>query len=309
MSTTSGVQEEGAVTQKDTSASERVENGQASSAVCPENYVPLHARRAGAVAEAIESVAHRYAREGHGTRGSVIGNPTAHSVTVTGALRHSGVSTMVNMHLAQAASAIRAGEGINRQAVGQAPADEKSKVFTWSQGSSQGKRGLRSGAWVKNAEDSSRQMAAALVTAEIQAEPSQAKLGVRDEAAVQTARQSRRWTSDGIKEALVAVEPAGAECRRAVAALIDTFDAGRASGAAELSIAQWKIVTVVLMTAIGLGGGGEALRDENGGRNDPLRIGPDEAKAGAEACLRLCGVEVPVSEREFHLLVEALLEE
>ena len=84
--------------------------------------------------------------------------------------------------------------------------------------------------------------------------------------------------------------------------MIDTFEGARAAEAANLSIAQWKVVPVVLLAALGLVGSG------SGGVDDTGALVPDGVGAiGAEACVQLCGTEAALSSREFEMLMEMLL--
>lgn len=267
----------------------------------------LLARKAGAVAEAIENVARRHARGVGADMGTVTRAGSDNSVTLTSALRSSGVSTMINMHLALAERALSANKGTVEGSKESGHSLGKPQTWVWSQAAPAGKlKGTRAGTWVAKGAAADGEEASA-GTAGVGVEPSSsAGLGEHEAAVLHVPPQ--RAAGDRYKGA-GPVESAGAECRRAVAAVIESFDAGRVSGAAQLSIGQWKVVTVVLLTAIGLGGGEVESCGELKGGGGGVPVRPDETSWGAEACRHLCGKETLVSQREFHLLVEVLLEE
>lgn len=262
----------------------------------PPHGVPanLQARKAGAVAEAAVSQVRRQSR--HGVVGSAVGTGSTGGgggggggPTVTGALRHSGVSAMVNMHLAQAERALRA------------PTDAASgstagfQKWLWSDTADEARPGARPGGWVE--EGTPRAGNETGLEA-----PSTGKIGSDSAEAAKSGGAATKYGGKG--QGLVAEPGGGAEGRRAVAAVIDTLDAGRASAAANLSIAQWKVIPLVLLTALGLGGGAGGA---SGGSSKV--VGQEEAEAGAGACARLCGPEAILTAREFEMLVEVLLEE
>lgn len=270
---------EDAVVEDKLGALELAGNHQSSSVASP-GTANLQARRAGVVAEAIEVVAYGHPREERrGQDAKAITDESDDSVTVTSAMRHNGVSTMVNMYLAQAERALRVAEG---GTTSKASGDE-SQAWLWAADGSEAKRRARSGAWVTETRETS--------------------LNASD-------TRGGRAPCSGEQRPVV-TESGGAQTRRAIAAVVDTFDAAPSTGAPELSITQWKVVCVVLLTAIGLGGCGPIAaasvhRQKHG---EVSRVESVEAKSGAEACTRLCGDVSVVSEREFQLLVEVLLDE
>lgn len=239
----------------------------------------LQARRAGVVAEAIEVVAYGHPREERrGEDAKAIADESDDSVPVTSAMRHNGVSTMVNMYLPQAERALRVAEGgTTSKASG-----DGSQAWLWAAGGSEAKRGTRSGAWVTE---------------------------IREASMDASVTRGGRAPCSG-EQRPVAAESGGAQTRRAIAAVVDTFDAAPFTGAPELSINQWKVVCVVLLTAIGLGGcDPKAASVHHPDHGEGSLVGSVEAKSGAEACTRLCGDVSVISEREFQLLVEVLLDE
>ena len=360
----------------------------------------FQARKAAAVTEAIETGARRHARRdgglskngkpdkeagtSNGSRGD--GGGHGEGPTLTGALRHSGVSAMVNMHLSQAERALRTatatiatgggGEGGPRGLPEAGGGDKNAGSHTkwvWSDTAAKARQGARvPGGWVE--EEGAATLAAAAVplgvaaaaaaTAKLDANnngnvtatppaaqdafTTEATAQGRDEAGTkggraENANEDVSAPAPAPPPAPAAVGPAaataapapaaepvpvgGAGCRRAVAALLDTLDAGSASAAADLSIAQWKVVSVVLLTAVGLGAGavGQGAGDGDSGGAAPGAgagagvggdvnaygeagvVGREEAAGGAEACLRLCGPEMSLSASEFRILVEVLL--
>ena len=321
----------------------------------------LEARRAGAVAEAIESEARRHARHGRGsiTKPGKEAGSSGNGPTLTGALRHSGVSAMVNMHLSQAERALRtAAVGNNNgggggnggwrglpRAAGEGGGGNNAGSRTkwvWSDRADKARQGARvPGGWVEEDEAAAVAAAAVPLVAKNQAAanngnvvaPSAAPAAVaaaaqdasaeatRDTAEAAEHRSAEKENKDRTPAAVVAAsEPVpvgGAECRRAVAALIDTLDAESASAAANLSIAQWKVVSLVLLTAAGLGAGaiGQGAGDTadgsacGGAGAEAAVVGGEEAGGGAKACVRLCGPELSLSESEFRILVEVMLDE
>lgn len=267
----------------------------------------FQARKAGAVAEAIElqvlrqyrSSRHEGVRSAVGT-GSTGGGGSGGGPTVTGALRHSGVSAMVNMHLAQAERALR----VTTVAAARGSTSARFQKWRWSETADVARRGARPGGWVE--EDGTQGAETGLEAA------TTAKLRNDSAGGTESGGGAAATRDDGKGgEGLVAESGGGGAGRRVVAAVIDTLDAGRASAAANLSIAQWKVVPLVLLTALGLGGGGGGggasggVRD--GGGN--CEVGQGEAEAGAEACAHLCGPEAVLTAREFEMLVDVLLEE
>lgn len=325
----------------------------------------FEARRAGAVAEAIETEARRHARHGRGsiTKPGKEAGSSGNGPTLTGALRHSGVSAMVNMHLSQAERALRTAAAGNNgggggnggwrglpRAAGEGGGGNNAGSRTkwvWSDTADKARQGARvPGGWVE--EDEAAAVAAAAVAAAAvplvakkQAAanngnvvaPSAAPAAVaaaaqdasaeatRDTAEAAEHRRAEKENKDRTPAAVVAAsEPVpvgGAGCRRAVAALIDTLDAESASAAANLSIAQWKVVSLVLLTAAGLGAGavGQGAGDTadgsacGGAGAEAAVVGSEEAAGGAKACVRLCGPELSLSESEFRILVEVMLDE
>ncbi|CAM9872933.1 unnamed protein product [Ectocarpus fasciculatus] len=353
----------------------------------------FHARKAGAVAEAIEAEMSRHAKRNrdrqnaNGKPNKGTGDSSARdgaaaigegpTLTGEGALRHTGVSTMVNMHLAQAERALIAaattfhargsgggGDGDGRSGILQTSEQHSSNVgsrkkWVWSDTAAGARQGARvPGGWVEEGTTTT----AAAVAAEAVPLKGPPAGGVRkaqeegngdDAPAVATAAgtgtTARREHADAetnqsgssavavegrhTREEAPAAEPSaaavaaaaaghiaggGAECRRAVAAVIDTLNVAGGSTssatAADLSIAQWKVVAVVLLTAVGLGvgviggGGSSGGGGGEGGVAAPGVTG-GEAEGAAEACARLCGPEMSVSAREFRILVDAMLEE
>lgn len=331
----------------------------------------FQARRAGAVVEAIETEARRHARHGRGRTkkensdkeagskgsrgdGGNGGGSCSEGPTLTGALRHSGVSTMVNMHLSQAERALRTASsttatggsaggsdsgrrGLHRAGGGDNSAGSRTK-WVWSDTAAKARQGARvPGGWVE--EEALATMAAAAVplvattkednTNDDVSARAAATMAAAAPAAEDTIEATRgrleaaeRYRAEKEVEdlAAAAAEPVpvgGAGCRRAVAALIDTLDAGSASAAASLSIAQWKVVSLVLLTAVGLGAGavGQGADGAAGGAGDGVSscgeagvVGSEEAAGGAEACVRLCGPEMSLSASEFRILLEVLLD-
>lgn len=380
--------------------------------------INLMARKAGAVAEAVqeEADAHRRSRQRlsnasidgrKNSRGSGVGGNgggggggggAGSGPTLTGALRHSGVSAMVNMHLTQAERALRAtptaataaaatttvtavasataggnitkggGGGGGRTQAGMSAASSK---WVWSEHAPDARPGRRGG-WVEEEKgegklgeppaatasaavtgkeataqgggDSPAADAAAATptaTAAVTAASAPvAELGERSKSGPRGAGNVEKEAAEGQgrgrggENGGEAEGGGGAECRRAVSAVIDTLDAGRASAAANLSIAQWKVVPLVLMTALGLGGsdngvdnssssGGISSGSGNGsssGNNSDSTsgscgsleeeegIGEEEAARGAAACVQVRGPGVAaVSAREFKMLADVLL--
>lgn len=285
----------------------------------PTSHFPpadTHARKAGAVAEAIEAEARRLARHAKAKNAAGSSNSTGggEGPTVSGALRHSGVSAMVNMHLAQAERTLRftasscvAGDERRVHAGGHA-APRKS---VWSEAAAEIRPGAGPGVGVENEEHK-----AVASTATVLGKTT-ALWGSQADASARAAERASAWINSAPayrdKEGHAADPGGGAECRRAVAAVIDTFDAGSASAAAKLSIAQWKVIPLVLLTALGLGGRGSGGYDSTaksgyGGRLGGGLVDKEEVAGGAEACARLCGSESVVSAREFEMLVEVLLD-
>ncbi|CAM9152023.1 unnamed protein product [Ectocarpus sp. 4 AP-2014] len=346
----------------------------------------FQARKAGAVAEAIEAEMSRHAKrdrdrrkanpndspiKGTGDSSARGGGATVgEGPTLTGALRHTGVSTMVNMHLAPAERALIAaattlhvrggggggGDGDGRSGILQKSGQHNNvgsrKKWVWSDTATGARQGARMpGGWV---EEEGATTAAAAVAAEavpLKAPPAggggkakkettgddipavatasgtgktargkhaDAETNPRESPAITVAGRQTRKAPAAEPAAAAAgehVAGGGAECRRAVSAVIDTLKvaAGSASSAtaADLSIAQWKVVSVVLLTAVGLGAGaigGGGGGDGEGGAAAPAVTG-EEAEVAAEACARLCGAEMGVSAREFRILVDVMLEE
>lgn len=252
----------------------------------------LRARQASAVAAAAESEAHRCLRRGTaGASVDAAAGDDSPGPTVTGALRHSGLSTMVKMHLGRAERLLLAGMMHAALKEGKITGGPSTRTWTWSQDADlderrRSGRGRPGGGWVEVTEENVLDGG-----------------GSKDEMvpsrrALPGEGGRERREERGAGERFVSAEPCGsAECRRALSAIIETMDAGRASAAANLSIAQWKVVPLVLLTAVGLGGGG-----------DKGFVEKEEAVRGAEACAQLCDAEVMISAREFEMLVEVLLE-
>lgn len=318
------------------------------------------ARKAGAVAEAIEAEARRHARHDGGRAWKGESDKEAgEGPTLTGALRHSGVSAMVNMHLSQAERALRTaaaaaatitGSGSDggrrwpRRAGGGDNNTGSRTKWVWSHTAAKARQGARvPGGWVEEDDDDAAAPLVAAPAKEDAAEsgnaPARAAGAAAGAAAPAPAAEDATEAAQGTTEAAerrraeksaddlaaaaaaaAATEPVpvgGAECRRAVAALIDTLDAGSAGAAADLSIAQWKVVSLVLLTAAGLGAGavGQGTGDTAGGaggdasaHGEAGTVGGDEAAGGAEACVRLCGPEMSLSTSEFRILVEVMLD-
>lgn len=210
--------------------------------------------------------------------------------TVTGALRHSGLSTMVKMHLGRAERLLLTGMTHAALKEGSITRGSSTKTWTWSQEADleerrRSGRGRPGWGWVEVSEEKGLDgVGKDDIVPSRRARPGE---GVRE-------RREER----GAGESFASAETSGsAECRRALSAIIETMDAGRASAAANLSIAQWKVVPLVLLTALGLGGSGSGDKGF-----------VEEALRGAEACARLCDAEVMISAREFEMLMEVLLE-
>ncbi|CAN0281853.1 unnamed protein product, partial [Ectocarpus sp. 13 AM-2016] len=353
-------------------------------------FVPadFQARKAGAVAEAIEAEMSRHAKrnrdrrkanpddspmKGTGVSSARGGGATVgEGPTLTGALRHTGVSTMVNMHLAPAERALIAaattlhvrgggggggggGDGDGRSGILQTSGQHNNvgsrKKWVWSDTATGARQGARvPGGWVE--EEGATTAAAAAAAAEavpLKAPPAggggkakeetagddvpavvtasgtettargkhaDAETNQRESSPITVAgRQTRNAPAAAAAAEGKHVAGGGAECRRAVSAVIDTLDVANGSAssatAADLSIAQWKVVSVVLLTAVGLGAGaigGGGGGDGEGGAAAPGVTG-EEAEVAAEACARLCGAEMGVSAREFRILVDVMLEE
>eukprot|EP00903_Cladosiphon_okamuranus_P014819 g13724.t1 len=358
----------------------------------------FQARKAGAVAEAIETEARRHARRDRGrvknggkfdkeagSNSHVSGGDDGgrgEGPTLTGALRHSGVSAMVNMHLLQAERALRTaaattttggGGGGRRRLPGAIGGNDTAGSRTnwvWSDKAAKARQGARGPrGWVE--EEEAAAMAALAAAAEPIGPVAATKQDTNNNngnvavaaapppplAAQETATEATRGRTEGAGKkkgrgaeenedltvppvpaaaatAAAVTDPVpvgGAGCRRAVAALIDTLDVRSASAVAALSIAQWKVVSLVLLTAVGLGAGavGQGAGDTAGGgvgagagagawaggdvsgcgEAGVGAVGSEEAAGGAEACVRLCGPEMSLSASEFRILVEVMLDE
>lgn len=209
--------------------------------------------------------------------------------TSTDSLRHSGLSAMVNRHLGQAAAALEAaaadatteGKLHTHHSPWRLDSPSSSQVWVWS-ADREGKRpgNGAGGQWLEVGRMGNRSGSG---TTDLQ--------NADDRAA------GTRGTS---------AEAGGAEHRRAIAAVVDTFHAERSSAAVDLSIAQWKALTMVMLATLGLAGlsieSGHRTR-EGEGLSGPFA---EEGVVGAQACSALCGPEVNLSAREFELLCEAL---
>lgn len=283
----------------------------------------FQARRAGAVAEAVEAEARRHARCGRGgggVRSDRRDGGEDVGVTVTGALRHSGVSAMVNMHLAHAERALRAAAG-----GGGAYREGHSRTFVWSDKKASPEVKLlaaRYGQWVEAGTLRTGASLAPGSRLETAAQPRQSEtsaddditapgskqrgadssLAIGDSELVEGGRKVVRRGGGGM-EAGERGNGGGPEIRRAVATVLDTFDAARAAGAANLSIAQWKVLPLIILTALRLGGNCCPSAD------GVLTLQVEEKAAGTDACLIMCGAEVAFSDREFEMLVELLLDD
>lgn len=296
-----------------------------------------------AVAEAIEGEARRHAWRGN-TAGKVVGR-TPDDVTVTGALRHSSISAMVNVHLSQAERALRAavgrvrGEGFVGGAGARGPIQQRNRAreadfrtFVWSDEKVEASPDVaymkpRGGRWVEA--NVTSPSAAAPAAGPRKLEQSTAETSSVAEDTEQERDKRGRTTTAGRslgetnvgndvkvgaegaegrgtngREGRSVAAAGGAACRRAVAAVIDTFEGARAAEAANLSIAQWKVVPVVLLAALGLGGSGGGCGDHTG-----ALVQKGEGSMGAEACVQLGGPEAAISSREFEMLIEMLLVE
>lgn len=302
--------------------------------------ITVEVRTAIAVAEAIEGEARRHARRGSAA-GKMVGR-APDDITVTGALRHSSISAMVNVHLSHAERALRAavgrtgGEGLRAGPGVRGSIQQRNRVreadfrtFVWSDEKMEASPEMaymkpRAGRWV---EADVRSPAAAAAAA---AEPRkwEQSLAETSSVAMDTKRdgdekgrtgtashflgETNVWNGTEVgakgaggrgregREGCPVAAAGGAACRRAVAAVIDTFEGARAAEAANLSIAQWKVVPVVLLAALGLGGSG-------GGCGSGALVSASEGATGAEACVQLCGPEAALSSREFEMLIEMLL--
>lgn len=247
------------------------------------------------MAAAVEAEAHRCLRRGTaGASVDAAAGDDSPGPTVTGALRHSGLSTMVKMHLGRAERLLLKEMMHAVVEEGRITGGPSTKTWTWCEEADlderrRSGRGRPGGVWVevtegKVVDDGGKDDVVPL-------------RGARPGKGGRERREER-----GAGKSFASTEPCGsAESRRALSAMIETMDAGRASAAANLSIAQWKVVPLVLLTAVGLGGGG-------GGGGDKGFVEKEEAVRGAEACVRLCEAEAMISAREFEMLVEVLLE-